>query len=58
MAVDSGERRPGRYKSTPVLVPDGGFDATRIRAAFAAESSSLPTDVASYVLKALATHPE
>lgn len=53
MAVDNGELRPGRYKATPVLVPDGDFDAVRVHSAFAAESASLPSEVASYVLAAL-----
>lgn len=58
MAVDSGEQRPGRYKATPVLVPDGVFDAVRIHSAFAAESAPLPREVVSYVLAALENHPE
>lgn len=57
MTVDEGEHRPGRYKATPVLVPDGQFDAPRIYSAFAKESHSLPKDVAAYVLQTLEQHP-
>jgi len=57
MTVDDGEHRPGKYKATPVLVPDGYFDALRIYSAFAKESHSLPKDVAAYVLGTLEKHP-
>lgn len=57
MAVDDGEQRPGRYKASPVLVPDGAFEARRIHAALAKECALLPREVASYVLGVLATHP-
>ena len=57
MAVDDGENRPGKYKATPILVPDGYFDATRIHSAFAKESISLPKEVADYVMQIIAKHP-
>jgi len=57
MAVDDGEHRPGKYKASPVLVPDGYFDANRIHTSFAKESFSLPQEVAAYVLQALERHP-
>jgi len=57
MAVDDGENRPGKYKATPVLVPDGYFDARRIHSAFARECVSLPTEVADYVLQTIEKHP-
>ena len=57
MAVDDGENRPGKYKSTPILVPDGYFDAKRIHSAFAKESISLPKEVADYVMQIIAKHP-
>lgn len=53
MTVDDGENRPGRYKATPVLLPDGNFDARRLAAAFEKESASLPYEIAAYVLQAL-----
>src|SRR5512137_883623 len=33
--VDDGENRPGRYKSTPILLPDGLFPAKKISRLFA-----------------------
>ncbi len=44
MAVDDGEQQPGRYKASPVLVPNGVFDVTRILAAFLEVSHSLPRE--------------
>lgn len=58
MAVDDGEQRPGKYKASPVLLPDGLFDARRIHSAFREASRALPEEVASYVLRALERHPE
>jgi hypothetical protein len=57
MAVDDGENRPGKYKASPVLVPDGYFDAKRIHSIFAKECLSLPKEVADYVLQTLEKHP-
>lgn len=57
MVVDDGEQRPGKHKASPILVPDGHFDANRVHSAFARESASLPEDIASYVLQTLARHP-
>lgn len=57
MAVDSGERRPGKYKAAPILVPDGYFDAKRIHAAFNTARYSLPQDVADYVSRVLEKYP-
>lgn len=57
MAVDDGENRPGKYKATPIMVPDGYFDAKRIHAAFVKESISLPKEVADYVMQIIAKHP-
>ena len=57
MAVDDGESRPGRYKSSPILIPDGIFDAKRIHEDFWQVSHSLPQDIAGYVLQTLAGYP-
>jgi hypothetical protein len=57
MAVDDGENRPGKYKATPILIPDGYFDAKRIHSAFAKECNSLPKEVADYVMQIIAKHP-
>lgn len=58
MAVDDGEQRPGKYKASPMLTADGVFDASRIYASFSEASASLPADVADYVRRALARHPD
>lgn len=57
MAVDNGEHRLGKYKASPVLVPNGYFDAKRIHSAFAKECTSLPQEFAAYVLHALERYP-
>ncbi len=58
MAVDTGEWRPGKHKSTPILVPDGYFDLKRIRSDFDHVSHSLPQEIAQYVHQALAQYPQ
>ena len=58
MAVDDGEQELGRYKQTPILVPDGIYDIRRIHSAFIEASRSLPKDVAGFVLRALELHPD
>ena len=58
MAVDDGEQRPGKYKGTPIMVPDGGFDARRIYLSFLEASRSLPKEVAEFVMQALERHPD
>jgi hypothetical protein len=57
MAVDGGESRTGRPKASPVLVPDGFFDAKRLYSAFTRESQLLPGDVAALVLTVIKAHP-
>jgi hypothetical protein len=57
MAIDDGEQRPGKHKATPVLVPDGHFDAKRVCAAFSEISPLLPADIAGYVLNAIQRYP-
>ncbi|CAK0767490.1 conserved hypothetical protein [Gammaproteobacteria bacterium] len=58
MAVDDGEGRPFRYKGTPILIPDGVFDADRLREAFLQESTALPSEILSLVLAKLREHPK
>lgn len=58
MAVDDGERRPGKHKATPILVPDGSFDAMRVYTAFLEASKLLPEEIASHVLLVLEQHPK
>jgi hypothetical protein len=57
MAIDDGEGQPGKHKATPVLVADGQFDVARVRADFSHESTSLPKDLADYVLALLDVYP-
>jgi hypothetical protein len=57
-AVDDGEDRPFRYKSTPILVPDGTFDAASVSEAFLRESAALPPDIVALVVAKLREHPE
>lgn len=57
MAVDDGEQRPGKYKSSPILIADGYFDAKRVHGLFLKASKSLPDEIASYVLQTLELHP-
>ncbi len=58
MAVDDGEQRPGKYKSTPLLVADGVFEARRVRQQLAAVAGELPAEIACFVLQVLAQHPD
>jgi hypothetical protein len=51
--VDDGENDPGRYKSTPILVPDGAFDAARVSEAFRRSSTDIDDEIAELVLKQL-----
>jgi len=57
-AVDDGEAGAGfRYKSTPILVACGHFDAARVMQAFQGESSDLPREIAAFVMDKLRAHP-
>ncbi len=47
--VDDGENRPGRPKSTPVLLPDGAFDADPISKQFKVESQTIEGRIAEFV---------
>lgn len=57
MAVDDGEQRRGKHKSSPILVRDGFFDVVRISQLLQAESEQLPPDIACFVLMQLEQHP-
>ncbi|MDD5057998.1 MAG: hypothetical protein PHQ60_09000 [Sideroxydans sp.] len=56
MAVDDGEQRPGKYKASPILIPDGAFDTARIQSAFLEVSHTLPHEVARFVCRAFELH--
>ncbi len=58
MAVDDGERRPGRHKATPMLVADGAFDARQVYLSFLEASRSLPQEVTDFVLHTLEQYPD
>ena len=58
MAVDDGEGRPFRHKATPILIPDGIFDAARVTEVFLQESAELPPEIVALVAGKLREHPE
>jgi len=59
MAVDDGENDVGlSYKSTPILIPDGNFDAARVIDLFVASSHRVPSDIAEFVTSKLRQHPQ
>lgn len=56
-AVDDGDEFGGKYKSTPLLVHDGRFDANRVGDRFLAASTLLPSDIVEFVATKLRQHP-
>lgn len=48
--IDDGESRPGYYKATPILIPDGTFDKESIGRRFAASGGNLPDGIADFVV--------
>lgn len=55
--VDDGEGRPGRFKGTPILVPDGLFDSRIIAERFRAESADIDQAIAAFVYGKLLEYP-
>jgi hypothetical protein len=53
--VDDGEGRPGRYKATPVLLPDGLFEAKKISRSFHGNSRDIDQRIAEFVERKLHT---
>jgi hypothetical protein len=47
--VDDGENKPGKSKSTPVLLPDGMFEAPSIARRFQEESKEIDTSVSEFI---------
>lgn len=47
--VDDGENKPGKYKSTPILVEDGVFDIVTIPEKFKNKSRDIDTKVSTFV---------
>jgi hypothetical protein len=58
MTVDSGDIVGWGHKQTPILVPGGPCDVSRVHADFLAASGALPPDVAAFVLHTLEQHPD
>ena len=56
--VDDGENRPGRYKATPILVPDGLFDAKKISRLFEESSRDMDRSLSDLVYRKLLEHPD
>jgi hypothetical protein len=52
-AVDDGEAGNGRYKSTPILIADGGFNTERVGDLFLRDSTQLPTDIIYFVSRVI-----
>jgi hypothetical protein len=56
MAVDDGEGRAGRHKSSPILVPGGPFKPGALAEDFRREAAQLPFEIASLVLAKIAAY--
>lgn len=51
--VDDGEGRPGRYKGTPILLPDGALDSKKVSRLFKENSREIDGSVADMVHRTL-----
>ena len=51
--IDAGESRPGGYKMTPIMVPDGEFETEKVTEEFAAISREIDKGIAEFVLQKL-----
>ncbi|OGV58051.1 MAG: hypothetical protein A2283_16030 [Lentisphaerae bacterium RIFOXYA12_FULL_48_11] len=47
--IDSGENRPGRHKSTPILIMNGIFDKETVGNRLTKSAQGLPGEIASFV---------
>ena len=56
--VDDGENRPGKIKSTPILMKDGVFDAPDVAERFRKESGGIEPGIAQFVYETLLTYPQ
>ena len=56
-AIDDGEHQAGRYKSAPIHIADGHFDAQHIHDSFLKESRQLPEDIVRYIAQTIRNHP-
>jgi len=55
--VDDGEESFQPYKSTPLLIPDGRFDAAMVVEDFRRRSGSIEPRVAEFILQKLSEYP-
>ncbi len=56
--VDDGEGRPGRHKSSPVLLPNGKFPAEAVAARFRAEGAEIDHTIADFVHRTILAYPK
>ena len=56
--VDDGEGHPFNYKGTPILSPDGNFDAEAVGNVFREHSIEIDPRIISFVLERLAEYGE
>lgn len=54
--VDTGEGRSFRQKGAAMLVPDGKFDAARVRELFFRQSRDLPPEITMLILEKIDLH--
>lgn len=57
-AVDGGEDRTGRYKASPILLADGGFDAQRVAAVFHDQRGAMDTKSSDFIYLKLLEYPQ
>ena len=56
--VDTGDNRPASYGMTPILTPDGAFDAPRIADLFKHAAAKLDPEIRQFVLERLDKYPD
>jgi len=54
--VDDGENKPGKYKSAPMLIPDGVFAYLSIAEKFKFESADIDIKISTFVYKKLMSY--
>lgn len=55
--VDDGEGRPGRYKMTPVLIADGGWEPDFLLGVFLEKARQLPPGIVEFVRGKILAQP-
>lgn len=55
--VDDGEGRPGRYKMTPILIEDGGWDPGLLARVLLEKAQELPPRVVAFVREKILAQP-